>query len=202
MSQVRSSAEQNLSYNFETLCHSRAVKWSTVVIFEDTKPKPQVVAYQNTFFNISKHEKKIIFDHVKNRSTIMENFVSQMNHTETEKSSGWLPWSSLGTLKLASKISSDDQGSHPDDLFLSLISQVTSQVTWTQVTWLIFGMHLCCLATPDGFDTYQFQKVQYTNEDVRAIQDISSHQPKSRGISPSDLASKSLGVKIENGQVT
>ena len=29
-----------------------------------------------------------------------------------------------------------------------------------------------------------------------------SQQPKSLGISPSDLASKSLGVKIENGQVT
>ena len=162
MSQVRSSAEQNLSYNFETLCHSRAVKWSTVVIFEDTKPKPQVVAYQNTFFNISKHEKKIIFDHVKNRSTIMENFVSQMNHTETEKSSGWLPWSSLGTLKLASKISSDDQGSHPDDLFLSLISQVTSQVTWTQVTWLILectyaASQLPTVSTHINFKRYNIQ---------------------------------------------
>ena len=29
-----------------------------------------------------------------------------------------------------------------------------------------------------------------------------SQQPRSLGISPSDLASKSLGVKIENGQVT
>ena len=34
--------------------------------------------------------------------------------------SGWLPWSSLGTLKLAFNISSDDQGSHPDDLSISV----------------------------------------------------------------------------------
>ena len=37
MPQVHSSAEQNLSYNFETLHRARAVKLSTVVIFEDTK---------------------------------------------------------------------------------------------------------------------------------------------------------------------
>ena len=35
MPQVHSSAEQNLSFNFETLHHARAVV--TVVIFEDTK---------------------------------------------------------------------------------------------------------------------------------------------------------------------
>ena len=34
---MHSSAEQNLSYNFETLHHARAVKSSIVVIFEDTK---------------------------------------------------------------------------------------------------------------------------------------------------------------------
>ena len=35
-------------------------------------------------------------------------------HTETDRSSGWLPWSSLEMLKLAFNISSDKQGSHPD----------------------------------------------------------------------------------------
>ena len=35
--QVHSSAKQNLSYNLETLHHARAVKSSTVVIFEDNK---------------------------------------------------------------------------------------------------------------------------------------------------------------------
>ena len=36
--------------------------------------------------------------------------------TEAIKSSGWLPWSSLWTLKLVFNVSSDDQGSHTDDL--------------------------------------------------------------------------------------
>ena len=42
------------------------------------------------------------------------------NSTETERSSGWLPWSSLGTLKLTFNVSSDEQGSHPDDLSVSV----------------------------------------------------------------------------------
>ena len=41
-------------------------------------------------------------------------------HTETERSSGWLPWSSLGALKLAFNVSSDDKGSHPDVLSISV----------------------------------------------------------------------------------
>ena len=45
-------------------------------------------------------------------------------------------------------------------------------------------------------------KLHNTNNDVRATQDISSHKPKSFGISSIDLASQSLEVKIENGQVT
>ena len=49
---------------------------------------------------------------------------------------------------------------------------------------------------------YEFEKIQNTNNDVRATQDILNHQPKSLEISPRNLASKSLGVKIENGQVT
>ena len=34
---------------------------------------------------------------------------------ETERSLGWLPRSSLETLKLAFNVSNDDRGSHPDD---------------------------------------------------------------------------------------
>ena len=37
MPQLHSSAEQNVSYNVETLHHARGVKSPTVVIFEDTK---------------------------------------------------------------------------------------------------------------------------------------------------------------------
>ena len=40
---------------------------------------------------------------------------------QTERSSGWLPLSRLGTLKLVFNVSSDDQGSHPDDLYISVI---------------------------------------------------------------------------------
>ena len=40
-------------------------------------------------------------------------------------SSGWLPWSSLGTLKLAFDLSSDDKGSHPGDLYVSVLSWCT-----------------------------------------------------------------------------
>ena len=36
------------------------------------------------------------------------------------RSSRWLPWSSLGTLKLVFNVPSDDQGSRPDDLSISL----------------------------------------------------------------------------------
>ena len=40
--------------------------------------------------------------------------IDKTPHTEMEKSSGWLPWSSLGMLKIAFNISSDSQGSHPE----------------------------------------------------------------------------------------
>ena len=56
---------------------------------------------------------------------------------ETRKPSGWLPLSSLGTLKLAFNVSSDDQGSHPDDfpefVFTDLILQVMTWVTRSMV---------------------------------------------------------------------
>ena len=42
--------------------------------------------------------------------------------TEMERLSGLLPWSSLGTLKLAFTVSSDDWGSHPDNLSVSVSS--------------------------------------------------------------------------------
>ena len=41
--------------------------------------------------------------------------------TKTESSSEWLTWSSLETLKLVFNVSSDDQGSHPDDLSVSVL---------------------------------------------------------------------------------
>ena len=37
-----------------------------------------------------------------------------------ERSSWWLHWSSLGLLKASFNIPSDDQGTHPDDLSVSL----------------------------------------------------------------------------------
>ena len=45
-------------------------------------------------------------------------------HTETERSSGWLPGSSLETLKLVFNVSNDDEGSHPDDLSVSVYRQL------------------------------------------------------------------------------
>ena len=40
--------------------------------------------------------------------------------TETERSSGWMPYSSLETLKTSFNVSSDDQGSHSDDLSVAV----------------------------------------------------------------------------------
>ena len=45
---------------------------------------------------------------------------SWYNVTETERS-GWLSYSSLGTLKTSFNVPSDDQGSHPDDLYVSVM---------------------------------------------------------------------------------
>ena len=41
--------------------------------------------------------------------------------TETERSSGRLPWSSLGTLKASFSVSIDAQDSHSDDLSVSML---------------------------------------------------------------------------------
>ena len=46
--------------------------------------------------------------------------------TKTERSLGWLTRLSLEMLKLVFIVSSDDQGSHPDDLSVSVL-MVTSQ---------------------------------------------------------------------------
>ena len=48
--------------------------------------------------------------------------------TETKMSSGWLPWSSLETLKLVFNVSSDEQGSHPDDISVSVIYMMIYQI--------------------------------------------------------------------------
>ena len=56
---------------------------------------------------------------------IFESYISDkvvgMLHTEAQRSSGRLSWSSLGTLKLAFSFSSYDQGSHPDDIFVLVL---------------------------------------------------------------------------------
>ena len=39
-----------------------------------------------------------------------------------ERMLGWLPWLSLGTLKLAFNTSSDEQGSHAENLSISVIA--------------------------------------------------------------------------------
>ena len=41
---------------------------------------------------------------------------------ETEGAAWWLPWSSPVTLKLSFNVPSDDHGSHPDDLFVSVMT--------------------------------------------------------------------------------
>ena len=46
--------------------------------------------------------------------------VTKQFFTETERSSEWLPWSTLGKLKLVFNVPSDDQGSHPGELFFSV----------------------------------------------------------------------------------
>ena len=43
-------------------------------------------------------------------------------YTEMERSSGWLPWSSLKTLNASFNVPSDNQGSHPDDVSVSVHS--------------------------------------------------------------------------------
>ena len=55
--------------------------------------------------------------------TTVSSLVRSMNfsgYTEAERSSEWLPWSSLGTLKPVFDASSGDQGSHVDDLSVSV----------------------------------------------------------------------------------
>ena len=55
-----------------------------------------------------------------NMSVDTENSTFSSTLKQTETSSMWLPWSSLGTLKLAFNISSDRKGSHPGDLSVSM----------------------------------------------------------------------------------
>ena len=86
--------------------------------------------------------------------------------TETETSSGWLPWLSLGTLKLASNIFSDDQGSHPDDLSVSVYNSQNfflfffPEISTTWASW-----HLKLPALPTVF--FQ-QLVRANNKENKA----------------------------------
>ena len=66
-------------------------------------------------------------------------------YTEIERWSGWLPWWSLETLKLAFNLPSDDQGSHPDHLSISvheLRSWVSHELTFVNV-WRKLTMSWC-----------------------------------------------------------
>ena len=62
---------------------------------------------------------------------------------EMERLSGWLPWSSLWTLKLVFNVSSDDQGSHPDDL---IVSVVYNDLKCTSVQVVCYRHHNCMFA--------------------------------------------------------
>ena len=53
--------------------------------------------------------------HIVGHSVWLSHFPVANNITETERSSG-----SLETLKLVFNVSGDEQGSHPDDLFISV----------------------------------------------------------------------------------
>ena len=47
--------------------------------------------------------------------------VLTMYITQTGRPSGWQPWYSLETLKIVFNVSCEYQGSHPDDLFISVM---------------------------------------------------------------------------------
>ena len=63
--------------------------------------------------------------------------------TEMEWSSGWQPWYSLETLKLAFNVSSEYQGCHSDDHFVS-VTVLCDWVYWNQeLSSNQFGRHRC-----------------------------------------------------------
>ena len=71
-----------------------------------------------------------------------------LNFTEAERSSGWLPWPSLETLKLVFNVPSDDQGSQPGDLSVSVLFK-SLQLIWRSgmpcpiFKWAAITWHVC-----------------------------------------------------------
>ena len=50
----------------------------------------------------------------------------EMTAPEMDRSSGWLPWSSLETLKASFNVPSDNHDSHPNDLPVSVHAKIYS----------------------------------------------------------------------------
>ena len=50
--------------------------------------------------------------------------IIDVHYTETDRSSGWLPWSSLETLKTCFIVSTDGQGSHSENFSISVYGWV------------------------------------------------------------------------------
>ena len=69
------------------------------------KPRPilKMISHES-YFNNSEH---LCGESIGHTGTPKRGWVTD---TKTERSSWWLPWSSLGTLRLEFKVSSDDQG--------------------------------------------------------------------------------------------
>ena len=66
--------------------------------------------------------------------------LSCKKYAKMERSSGWLPWSSLKTLKANFDVPSYDQGSHPDDLPVffcawNLAGTETVRPHWCSIHW-------------------------------------------------------------------
>ena len=61
--------------------------------------------------------------------------------TETDMSSRWLPWLSLGALKLAFSASGDGWGDHPGDISVSLIKSPCIQCLGTVVGAIILATY-------------------------------------------------------------
>ena len=62
-----------------------------------------------------------------------------MSVTETERSSRWLPGSSLGTLRRSFNAASDDKGGHPDDFSISGFSGPVSKLKFITL-WELFPL--------------------------------------------------------------
>ena len=76
-----------------------------------------------------------------------------------ERSSGWLPWSSLETLKASFNISMDDQGSHTDDISVSVSNKL-----WIQYISMVScqkGLHMADRALLAGYPRFHEKYTQF-----------------------------------------